>query len=162
MGVNQNEELAMEFLSKNIEDAATKFGDGFAFLVLELTRKVCRRDPSQKSRFVRVLFFMLSSNSAAVSYESAWTLVSLSNAPSAIRAAAATYATLLNTQNDNNVKMIVLERLEELKKKHCKILQEVLMDIMRALSSPNPDVCKKVLDITMDIVTSKNIGEVVS
>jgi len=158
---NEAEELAIEYLSNNI-DEVQKFGDGFAFLVLDLTRQVCRRDPNQKSRFVRVLFQMLSSNSAAVSYEASWTLVSLSNAPTAIRAAASTYATLLNTQNDNNVKMIVLGRLQELKKKHQKVLQEVLMDILRALSSPNPDVCKKVLDITMDIVTGRNVHEVVS
>lgn len=48
--------------------------------------QVCRRDPSQKSRFVRVLLSMLQSPSAAVSYEAAWTLVSLSGAPTAIRA----------------------------------------------------------------------------
>lgn len=48
--------------------------------------QVCRRDPSQKSRFVRVLLSMLQSRSAAVSYEAAWTLVSLSGAPTAIRA----------------------------------------------------------------------------
>ena len=59
---------------------------------------------------------MLSSVSAAVSYEAAWTIVSLSNAPTADRAVASTYATLLNTQLDNNVKLIVLEQLEELKK----------------------------------------------
>lgn len=47
---------------------------------------MCRRDPSQKSRFVRVLLSMLQSPSAAVSYEAAWTLVSLSGAPTAIRA----------------------------------------------------------------------------
>ena len=41
-------------------DNVVAFGDGFSLLVLELTRKVCRRDPNQKSRFVRVLFQMLS------------------------------------------------------------------------------------------------------
>ena len=143
-------------------DDVGKYGDGFALLVLELTRRVCRRDPNQKSRFVRVLLEMLSSNSPAVSYEAAWTLVSLSNAPTAIRAAALTYTNLLNSQNDNNVKMIVLERLEDVKKNHIKILQEMLMDILRALSSPNPDICKKVLDIVMDIVNSRNVVEVVN
>ena len=77
-------------------------------LVLELTRNVCRKDPNQKSQFVCVLFQMLSSTSSNVSYKAAWTLVSLSNAPTAVIAAGATYATLLNTQNDNNMKMIVL------------------------------------------------------
>ena len=118
--------------------------------------------PTQKSRFVRVLFQMLSSDSAAVSYEAAWTLVSLSSAPTAVRAAAVTYTTLLNSQNDNNVKLIVLERLEKLKEKHYKILQELLMDILRALSSPNPDICRKVLEVAMDIVTSRNVKEVVN
>eukprot|EP00560_Eucampia_antarctica_P000545 CAMPEP_0197833902 /NCGR_PEP_ID=MMETSP1437-20131217/20509_1 /TAXON_ID=49252 ORGANISM="Eucampia antarctica, Strain CCMP1452" /NCGR_SAMPLE_ID=MMETSP1437 /ASSEMBLY_ACC=CAM_ASM_001096 /LENGTH=975 /DNA_ID=CAMNT_0043438221 /DNA_START=34 /DNA_END=2961 /DNA_ORIENTATION=+ len=158
---NQAEELAIKFLADNMDDVA-KYGDGFALLVLELTRRVCRRDPNQKSRFVRVLLEMLSSNSPAVSYEAAWTLVSLSNAPTAIRAAALTYTALLNSQNDNNVKMIVLERLEEVKKNHTKILQEMLMDILRALSSPNPDICKKVLDVVMDIVNSRNVVDVVN
>jgi len=158
---NQNEEMAIEFLANNMDDVA-KYGDGFALLVLDLTRRVCRKDPNQKSRFVRVLLEMLSSNSAAVSYEAAWTLVTLSSAPTAVRAAAVTYTNLLNSQNDNNVKMIVLGRLEDLKKNHSKILQELLMDVLRALSSPNPDICKKVLDVVMDIVTSRNVAEVVS
>ena len=105
---------------------------------------------------------MLSSQSAAVSYEAAWTLVSLSSAPTAVRAAAVTYTNLLNGQNDNNIQLIVLERLEALKKKHSKILQELLMDILRALSSPNPDICKKVLEVAMDMVTARNVQEVVN
>ena len=35
--------------------------------------------------------------------------------------AATTYAQLLNTQSDNNVKLIVLERLAGLKKHHAKV-----------------------------------------
>mmetsp|Transcript_29257 Transcript_29257/g.60944 ORF Transcript_29257/g.60944 Transcript_29257/m.60944 type:complete len:975 (+) Transcript_29257:154-3078(+) len=158
---HESEDLAIQFLARNLDDVS-KFGDGFALLVLDLTRKACRRDPNQKSRFVRVLFQMLSSNSAAVSYEAAWTLISLSNSPTAVRAAAVTYTNLLNSQNDNNVMMIVLERLEQLKKKHSKILQELLMDILRALSSPNPDICKKVLDVAMALVTNKNVADVVT
>jgi len=120
---NEQEDLAIEFLAHHLADVPS-YGDGFALLVLELTRRVCRRDPTQKSRFVRVLFQMLSSSSPAVSYEASWTLVSLSSAPTAIRAAALTYTNLLNGQNDNNVQMIVLERLEGLKAKgHAKILQ---------------------------------------
>ena len=158
---NENEELAFAFLARNMDDVG-KYGDGFALLVLDLTRKVCRRDPTQKSRFVRVLFQMLSSSSPAVSYEAAWTLVSLSSAPTAVRAAAMTYVNLLNGQNDNNVKLIVLMRLESLKEKHTKILQELLMDILRALSSPNPDICKKVLEVILDVISTRNVQDVVN
>jgi coatomer subunit beta len=87
-------------------------------------------------------------------------LVSLSQAPSAIRAAANCYCQLLVSQSDNNVKLIVLERLLELKDKHRDVMQDVLMDILRALSSPNMDIRKKTLDISMDLITSRNIDEV--
>ncbi|EGB05737.1 hypothetical protein AURANDRAFT_70289 [Aureococcus anophagefferens] len=157
---NEAEEIAIEFLRANAE-SLDSFGDGFALLVLELTRKVCRRDPAQKSRFVRFLFQLLVSPSAAVSYEAAWTLASLSSAPTAIRAAASTYTSLLCTQSDNNVKLIVLERLAELKERHIRVLSEVLMDMLRALASPNVDICKRTLEIAMDLISPRNIDEVI-
>jgi coatomer subunit beta len=157
---NEAENMAIEYLANHVEEVP-KFGDGFSLCVLELTRKVCRRDPAQKARFVRSLFTMLNSPSAAVSFEAAWTLVSLSSAPTAVRAAASTYTGLLNSQSDNNVKMIVLDRIAELQKHHSKVLQEVLMDLLRAISSPNIDICKKTLEVTMELVGPRNIEEVV-
>jgi len=59
------------------------------------------------------------------------------------------------------VKLIVLDRLSELKKYHAKVLQEILMDILRALSSPNIDICKKTLSLAIDMVGPRNIEEVV-
>ncbi|KAL3939846.1 MAG: hypothetical protein SGBAC_005504 [Bacillariaceae sp.] len=162
MLLHENEPLAFEFLGQHMGDGISKFGDGFSLLVLELTRRVCRKDPSQKSRFVRVLFHLLGSESAAVSYEASWTLISLSNSPTAVRAAAVTYSNLLNGQTDNNVQLIVLDRLEGLQKTHPKIVQELLMDVMRALSSPNPDICEKVLKIAMDNVNSRNVESVIT
>lgn len=155
------QELAVTFLM-NTMDQVPKFGDGFSLVILEMTRKVCRQDPAQKARFVRCIFQLLNSSSPAVSYEAAWTLVTLSSAPTAVRAAAKTYCGLLNSQSDNNIKLIVLDRLADLKKHHTKVLQEILMDIMRALASPSIDICKKVLEIAMDLVSVRNIEEVVN
>jgi coatomer subunit beta len=162
MLLHENEPLAFEFLGQHMGDGISKFGDGFSLLVLELTRRVCRQDPTQKSRFVRVLFHLLGSTSAAVSYEAAWTLVSLSNSPTAVRAATVTYTNLLNGQTDNNIQLIVLDRLESLQETHPKVVQELLMDIMRSLSSPNPDICEKVLKITMDVVNARNVQSVIT
>ena len=153
------QEKAVLYLMK-ILDQVAKFGDGFSMVILELTRKVCHQDPTQKSRFVRCIFSLLHSNSAAVSYEAAWTLITLSNAPTAVRAAAKTYAGLL-LHSDNNLKLIVLDRLADLKKYHSKVLQEIMMDVMRVLSSPSLVVCEKVLDITMDLISPRNIEEVI-
>ena len=77
-----------------------------------------------------------------------------------MRACAQTYATLLNSSSDNNVKLIVLDRLSELKKHHSKVVQEIIMDILRALSSPNIHICKKTLAVAIDLVGPRNIEEV--
>jgi coatomer subunit beta len=66
----------------------------------------------------------------------------------------------LNNSTDNNVKLIVLDRLAELKKFHAKVVQEILMDILRALSSPNIDICKKTISVAIDLVGPRNIEEV--
>lgn len=56
--------------------------------------------------------------------------------------------------------MIVLDRLIELKKYHSKILQEVLMDILRVLSSPNIHIARKTLNLAIDLVGPKVIEDV--
>ncbi|KAG5561298.1 hypothetical protein RHGRI_004359 [Rhododendron griersonianum] len=104
---------------------------------------------------------MLSAPSAAVVYECAGTLVSLSSAPSAIRAAASTYCQLLLSQSDNVVKLIVLDRLNELKSSHREIMVETIMDVLRALSSPNLEIRRKTIDIALELITPRNIDGVV-
>ena len=54
----------------------------------------------------------------------------------------------------------MLDRLAELKKYHAKVVQEIIMDILRALSSPNIDICKKTIAVAIDLVGPRNIEEV--
>ena len=74
--------------------------------------QVCRSSPSEKGNHIKIILALLQSSSTAVVYECAVTLVSLSQTPTAIRAAANCYAQMLTNQSDSNVKLIVLERLE--------------------------------------------------
>ncbi|MBA0747790.1 hypothetical protein Gogos_004676 [Gossypium gossypioides] len=130
-------------------------------VVLELIRKVCRTNRGEKGKYIKIIISLLNAPSTAVIYECAGTLVSLSSAPTAIRAAANTYCQLLLSQSDNNVKLIVLDRLNELKSSHSDIMVDLIMDVLRALSSPNLDIQRKTLDIVLELVTPRNINEVV-
>jgi coatomer subunit beta len=122
---------------------------------------VCRTDPSQKGKYIKIILMLLSTNNTSVIYECANTLVALSSAPTAIKAAANCYCQLLVSQSDNNVKLIVLDRLAELQRNHRYVMQEMVMDILRAVHSPNSDIRRKTLDIVLDLVTARNIDEVV-
>ena len=154
------QDRAVNYLLSHIDNVTT-WGDTLQMVVLELVRKVCRTNPGEKGKYIKIILSLLNSPSTAVMYECAGTLVSLSSAPTAIRAVANCYCHLLQSQSDNNVKLIVLDRLQELKVSHREVMVEMIMDMLRALSSPNLDIRKKTLDIALDLITLRNIDEVV-
>ena len=156
---NIDHERATAFLLENFAQI-DKFGDGFQLVVLDLARKMCRIDPNQKSRFVRVIYQLMQSDDASVSYEAALTLVALSSAPTAVRAAASTFCQLLVNHSDNNVKLIVLDRIGQLRKMHLKVLQELIMDVLRALRTPDVDIRRRTLEIAVELICPRNINEV--
>lgn len=157
---NCAQDRAVEYLLNNLEQVAS-WGDILQMVVLDLVRKVCRTTPEQKGKYMKIILQLLQTNNTAVVYECAGTLVSLSSAPTAIRAAANCYCQLLQSQSDNNVKLIVLDRLMELKNTQREVMQDMVMDVMRALGSPNMDIRRKTLDISLELINPRNIDEVV-
>lgn len=66
-----------------------------------------------------------------------------------MKAAASCYIKLIEKESDNNVKLIVLDRLISLKEhpSHERVLQDLVMDILCVLSSPDLEVRKKTLNL---------------
>lgn len=81
--------------------------------------------------------------------------------PVAVKAAAAKFIELSIREADNNVKLIVLDRVDQLRTKNEGVLDDLIMEILRVLSSPDIDVRRKALSIALEMVSSKNVEEVV-
>jgi len=160
MLIECDRDRAVVYMHDNIQQVAL-WSETLQLSALELIRQVCKANPAEKGKYIQVIFALLNSPSPAVLYQAAKTLISLSSAPTAIRAAAQCYCMLLASQSDQNVKLILLDRLLELKKSHSHVLQELIMDVLRALSSPNMDIRRKCLALAMDLVTNRNVEEVV-
>lgn len=97
---------------------------------------------------------LLAAASHSVKYEAASILLYLTTSPAAVKgikrfrfktrqkkltkiyiiAAAACYIELIVKESDNNVKLIVLDRLEEIRNKHDRVLDDLVMDILQVLS----------------------------
>ncbi|KAL6870870.1 hypothetical protein ACP4OV_014718 [Aristida adscensionis] len=155
------QDRAVAYLLANA-DRVAGWPDLLQMAAVDLIRKVCRaQGRADKGRYIKIIIDLLSAPSSAVVYECAGALVSLSSAPTAVRAAANTYCDLLSSQSDNNVKLIILDRLLELRSSHREVMVDVVMDILRALASPNVDVRRKVLDLVLDLLTPRNVEEVV-
>ncbi|OXB80514.1 UNVERIFIED_CONTAM: hypothetical protein H355_016304 [Colinus virginianus] len=162
MLIHADQDRALDYLSTCIDQVQT-FGDILQLVIVELIYKVCHANPSERARFIRCIYNLLQSSSPAVKYEAAGTLVTLSSAPTAIKAAAQCYIDLIIKESDNNVKLIVLDRLVELKEhpSHERVLQDLVMDILRVLSTPDLEVRKKTLQLALDLVSSRNVEELV-
>ncbi|XP_050293271.1 coatomer subunit beta [Anthonomus grandis grandis] len=162
MLLHADQDRALSYLSSCL-DQVTSFGDILQLVIVELIYKVCHSNPAERSRFIRCIYNLLNSSSAAVRYEAAGTLVTLSSAPTAIRAAASCYIELIIKESDNNVKLIVLDKLVNLGEhpNYNRVLQDLVMDILRVLSSPDLEVRRKTLNLAMELVNSRNIEEMV-
>ncbi|KAK1675991.1 adaptin N terminal region-domain-containing protein [Colletotrichum godetiae] len=128
---------------------------------LEFIRKDAVQNSQNKARYLRLIFDLLEANTSTVVYEAASSLTALTNNPVAVKAAAAKFIELSIKEADNNVKLIVLDRVDQLRKKNEGILDDLVMEILRVLSSPDIDVRRKALDIALEMVSSKNVEEVV-
>ncbi|KAL1282974.1 Coatomer subunit beta [Trichinella pseudospiralis] len=163
MLLHVDQKRALDYLSTCI-DQVTSFSDILQLIIVELICKVCHSNPSESSRFIRCIYNLLQSTSAAVRYEAASALLTLTFSPTAVKASANTFISLIVKESDNNVKMIVLERLVEMRrnKQADRVLQELVMDMLRVLNCPDMEVKKKALDLALDLVCNRNVEEVVA
>ncbi|KAI1774879.1 Coatomer, beta subunit [Hypoxylon cercidicola] len=128
---------------------------------LEFIRRDAVLNSQHKARYLRLIFDLLEAGASTVVYEAASSLTALTSNPVAVKAAAAKFIELSIKEADNNVKLIVLDRVDQLRQKNEGVLDDLVMEILRALSSPDIDVRRKALSIALEMVSSKNVEEVI-
>ncbi|PKC13486.1 putative SEC26-coatomer complex beta chain of secretory pathway vesicles [Rhizophagus irregularis] len=157
---NTNQARAVEYLN-DVFDQVPNFDELLQLSVIELIRKDCRNNSTNRGKYIRCIFDLLNAASHSVKYEAATSLMALTHAPAAVKAAASCYIELIIKESDNNVKLIVLDRLDELREKHDQTLDDLVLDILRVLTSPDIEVRRKALRIALELVTNRNVQEVV-
>lgn len=158
--VSVSHEKALEHLS-TVFDAIPNHEELLLLAELEFIRKDAIVNPSNKARYLRLIFDLLESQVSTVIYEAAHALTTLTSNPVAVKAAAGKFVELAIKEPDNNVKLIVLERVDQLRHKNEGVLDDLTMEVLRVLSSTDLDVRKKSLNIAMEMISSRNVEEVV-
>ncbi|KAJ3044511.1 coatomer subunit beta [Rhizophlyctis rosea] len=161
MLMNTKQALAVEYLN-SVFGQVGAFDELLQLSIIELIRKECRTPTAEKAKYIQCILSLLHAASPSVKYEAANTLTNLTSHPSAIKGGASAYLELILKVADNNVKLIVLDKVNELRDKHDRILDDKVMDILRVLSSPDIEVRRKCLKISMEMVSSRNVDEVVN
>ncbi|KAE8211087.1 hypothetical protein CF327_g5123 [Tilletia walkeri] len=153
-------EKAVEYLM-TVYDQISTMDELMQLAVIEFIRKDCTAESPNKAKYIRTVSELLGAPSHAVKYEAATTLTRLTQNAAAIKATASALIELVVKESDNNVKLIVLARLDALRQRHDHVIDPLVMDLLRVLSSPDMDVRRKALDVALDMVSSRNVEEVV-
>ncbi|KAG6380555.1 adaptin N terminal region-domain-containing protein [Boletus reticuloceps] len=151
---------AVEWL-RSVWDGVASMDEGLQMTVIEVARMDCMNDTTHKPRYIRCMFELLNSSSHAVKYEAATTLTTLTQNPAAVKAAASCFVNLVVKESDNNVKLIVLDRLDALRSNHGAILDGLIMDVLQVLSSADMEVRRKAMSIVLSMTSTRNVEEVV-
>ena len=157
---NMSHDKALQYLSGAF-DAIPNAEELLQLAELEFIRKDAVENAQNKGKYLRLIFDLLEAGVTTVVYEAASSLTALTNNPVAVKAAATKFIELSIKEADNNVKLIVLDRVDQLRRKNEGVLDDLTMEILRVLSSPDIDVRKKALELAMDMVSSKNVDEVI-
>lgn len=155
-----NHDAALRYLS-SVFDGIPNAADLLQLVEIEFIRKDAFQNSQNKARYLRLIFDLLDAGATTVVYEAASSLTALTNNPVAVKAAASKFIELSIKEADNNVKLIVLDRVDQLRQKNEGILDDLTMELLRVLSSPDIDVRRKALSIALDMVSSRNVEEVV-
>ena len=151
---------ALEYLSGAF-DAIPNADELLQLVELEFIRKDAVQNASNKAKYLRLIFDLLEAGASTVVYEAATSLTALTSNPVAVKAAAGKLVELSIKESDNNVKLIVLDRVDQLRRRNEGVLDDLTMEVLRVLSSPDMDVRRKALGIAMEMVSSKNVQEVI-
>ncbi|KAI0553419.1 Coatomer, beta subunit [Xylaria curta] len=151
---------ALAYLS-NVFEGIPNAEELLQLVELEFIRKDAIQNQQNKARYLRLIFDLLEANTSTVVYEAASSLTTLTSNPVAVKAAAAKFIELSIKEADNNVKLIVLDRVDQLRQRNEGILDDLIMEILRVLSSPDIDVRRKALGIALEMISSKNVEEVI-
>lgn len=154
---------ATEYLL-SIYDSISSLDELFQLAVVDFVRKDARASGGEgvhKAKWIRTIFELLNASSHTVKYEAATSLTTLTQNPAAVKASASALIELCVKEADNNVKLIVLERVNQLRAKHEHVLDPLVMDLLRVLASTDMEVRRKTLAVALEMVTGRNVEEVV-
>lgn len=155
-----NREAALQYIQDNISVIET-LDPLIQLAFIEFIKKDSTQNPALKQQYAQLMTEIIESSSNVVMYEAANTLTVLTSNPQSILLAGNKFVELATRESDNNVKIITLERINQLHKQHPGVLQDLSLEILRVLSSQDLDVKKKALDVTLQFITTRNVEDVV-
>lgn len=155
-----NREATLQYVQENLPQLET-LDSLLQLAFVEFVRRDAQLSLGLKSQYVQLLSDIIESSSNVVVYEAAMTLTVLSALSQLIVLAANKFVELALKELDNNVKIITLDRINDLNKAHPGLLLGLSLDVLGVLASQDIDVRRRALDVSLTLVSSRNVEDIV-
>ena len=154
-------EKTLEYLEENITGIES-VDPLLQAVFVEFIRKDASNTPALKGQYIDLLVELLNATTYdEVVFESSLALTVLTSDSSILSTCVGKLTDLADRVSDNNVKLIVLDRVQDINSANPGALEEKTLDILRLLNAEDVDVRSKALDIALDLVSSRNADDVV-
>lgn len=151
---------ALEYLSESIEeDDVHSFGDILQLVIIRNLIKLCRSDDSNKGRYMILLIEFMKSKHESVVFELSMNMISLSRSDGLLRAAIEQLIKVFLNCSDMNVKLVILDKLDEFKRIKLDFLGQSLVELFAIFTKENVSVRKKTLKLVSNLVDSHNVND---
>jgi len=138
-----------------------EIGDLFILSIVENLRNLSLLYPKEKGRMLKILLDLSNHKSHSVLFEVANSLILLSSNPNIIKNAVGIFCNLLVEQKDNNILIIILKKLINIKNKYRDILEEQILSFAIILNSTaNSEIRKLLFDLIIELLKESNINQV--
>lgn len=138
-----------------------EIGDLFILSIVENLRNLSILYPKEKGRMLKILLDLSNHKSHSVLFEVANSLILLSSNPNIIKNAVGIFCNLLVEQKDNNILIIILKKLINIKNKYRDILEEQILSFAIILNSTtNSEIRKLLFDLIIELLRESNINQV--
>ena len=115
-----------------------------------------------KSKFLKLLVILSKHKSNSVHYEIATTITQLTSNSNIIRVAINLFTNLLVEQSENNIRIVILKKLMDLKVRYRDIFEEQVLYFARILNSNCTNELRKLLfNMIGELITESNINSII-
>ncbi|QSL66430.1 hypothetical protein MERGE_000810 [Pneumocystis wakefieldiae] len=135
-------EMATKYISQQL-NTVTSTDESMQLAIIEFIKKDSSLNPNNKIQHLPLVFELLESGTNTVAFDAATALTSLTNNSDIIITIAQKFIDLILKEADNNVKFVILEKIEDLKRKNGNILDDLVIDVLSILTNSDISIRKK-------------------
>jgi coatomer subunit beta len=157
--IKLDRDRAINYLLTRIkEEDHEGFGDILQLIILKTVQEAMIKDRKVTGTCLKIIKEFANSKFSSVLYEVASALIRYNRSPESLRTAVGILIQVLKNNNDNNVKLLILEQLDIVRRRDRVVLIDCFIDLVTLLFSGDLEIKQRFLPFMEGFIRKENVG----